>query len=81
MHHQTSNRNNESGKKEKRNFLEHALAFDGFVQTVMMPDGVDGEDMIVKVKDGVLQITRPMAAALPKKIPLKRGTPTHGGGK
>jgi hypothetical protein len=38
--------------------------------------------MTLEVKDGILKITPPGGtAALPKKIPLEKGTPTHGGGE
>jgi len=69
-------------EKTSKNYLEREFSYDRFVRTVALPDGVDGEKLAAELKDGILEITAPIAgAALPKKIPVTSGRPGTGGGK
>jgi HSP20 family protein len=70
-------------EKSVKNYLQREFSYDRFARTVTLPDGVDGEKLTAQLKDGILEITAPIAAsALPKKIPVKAGAaPTKGGGK
>jgi HSP20 family molecular chaperone IbpA len=69
------------------NLREHVandreLSCDHFIRTITLPDGVDGEKMTAELKDGLLEIRAPIAAAaLPKKIPVKQSAPAKGGEK
>jgi HSP20 family protein len=48
-------------------------------RTMTLPDGVEGDKMTAELKDGILQITAPIAArAVPKKIEVKNATRTIG---
>jgi HSP20 family protein len=68
--------------KSTKNYLQREFSYDRFLRNVTLPDGVDGEKMTAELKDGILEITAPIAAAaLPKKIAVKSGAPTKGGGK
>lgn len=70
-------------EKSEKNYLRREFSYDRFVRTVTLPDGVDGEKLTAKLKDGILEITAPIAPeALPKKIPVSTGAaPTEGGVK
>ena len=71
----------EEGDKSAKNYLDREFSYHRFVRTITLPDGVDGEKLTAQLKDGVLEITAPIAAAaLPKKIPVNAGTPAKGGG-
>lgn len=74
----TGERKQEEDKSAK-SYLEREISYGGFTRTVTLPDGVDGEKMTAELKDGILEITAPIAAAaLPKKIEVKN-LPTNGG--
>jgi HSP20 family molecular chaperone IbpA len=63
----------EEEKKTAKDHLQREFSYDRFTRTVTLPDGVDGEKMTAELKDGILEITAPIAAAaLPKKIPVKK---------
>jgi HSP20 family protein len=67
-----SGEHKEEEEKTAKNYLEREFSYDRFVRTVTLPDGVDGEKMTAELKDGILEITAPIAAAaLPKKIPVE----------
>jgi HSP20 family protein len=71
----------EEEDKTAKNYLNREFSHDRFVRTITLPDGVDAEKLTAELKNGVLEITAPIAAAaLPKKIPVKHGTPAKGGG-
>ena len=58
----------ESGKK----YLAREFYFDRFERLIQLPDGIDAGRLTAELKDGVLEITAPFAAAsLPKKIEVK----------
>lgn len=64
--------------KSTKKYLEREISYGRFARTVNLPDGVDGEKMTAELKDGILEITAPIAvAALPKKIEVKN-LPTNG---
>ena len=76
-----SGEHKEEEVKTAKNYLNREFSHDRFVRTITLPDGVDGEKLTAELKDGVLEITAPIAAAaLPKKIPVKAGPPAKGGG-
>ena len=63
------------------NYLEREFSYGRFTRTITSPDGVDGQKLKAELKDGLLQVTAPIApAALPKKIKVKN-LPTTGGQK
>jgi HSP20 family protein len=72
----------EEEEKSTKNYLQREFSYERFTRSVTLPDGVDGDKMTAELKDGILQIKAPIAAAaLPKKIAVKSGTPTEGCGK
>jgi HSP20 family protein len=61
----------EEGKTAK-DYLEREFSYSRFLRSITLPDGVDGEKLTAELKDGVLEITAPIAAAaLPKTNELK----------
>ena len=72
----------EEADKAAKNYLNRELSYDHFTRTITLPDGVEGEKMTAELKDGLLEIRAPIAAAaLPKKIPVKQSAPAKGGEK
>jgi len=60
-------------QRKEKDYLGREVSYDRFVRTVTLPDGVDGEKLTAELKDGILEITAPIAAAaLPKKIEVKK---------
>jgi HSP20 family protein len=65
----------EEEKKEK-GYFQREFSYGRFARTVTLPDGVDGEKLTAVLKDGILEITAPIAAeALPKKIQVNKAAP------
>jgi len=60
-------------EKNEKGYLEREFSYGRFARTVTLPDGVDGDKLTAQLKDGILEITAPIAAeALPKKIEVKK---------
>jgi HSP20 family protein len=52
--------------------LHEEISYGAFERTFTMPDGVDADKLSAEYKDGVLEITAPVAAsALPRRIEVK----------
>jgi len=66
----------EETDQTRKSYLAREIVYGRFSRTVTLPDGVEGDKISAEVRDGVLEITAPIAAAaLPKKITVKNGTP------
>ncbi len=62
----------EKEDKPTKNYLQREFSYQQFMRTITLPNGVEGEKMTAELKDGLLEITAPIAAsALPKKIEIK----------
>jgi len=71
-------------EKSEKNYLRREFSYGRFARTVTLPEGVDGEKLTAQLKDGILEITAPIAAtALPKKIEVKQAAAAapKGGGQ
>lgn len=63
-----ANQKNESGKA----YFNREFYFDRFERGVRLPEGAETDKLTAQLKDGVLEITVPVAAAaLPRKIEVK----------
>ena len=75
----TGEHEEEKEQKPAKNYLDREFSYDHFARTITLPDGVEGEKLTAELKDGVLEITAPIAAAaLPKKIQVKHSEPVKG---
>jgi HSP20 family protein len=59
-------------KTEQKDMIHEEIRYGSFERTLTVPEGVQTEKLAAEYKDGVLEITAPLAvAALPKKIEVK----------
>ena len=60
--------------RETRNadFLQREITYGSFTRSLVLPEGVDKEKISAEYRNGMLEITAPMAtASLPKKVEIK----------
>jgi HSP20 family protein len=63
-------------EKKEVEFFESEIHYGVFERILPLPEGVLAEKLIAEYKDGVLEITAPVAAvALPRKIEIKSTVP------
>jgi HSP20 family protein len=63
-------------EEDSKDFLHREITYGSFQRSITLPEGVDKEKISAEYRDGVLEITAPVAsAALPKKIEIRTGTP------
>lgn len=62
----------EQEDKTGKNYLEREFSYGRFLRTITLPQGVERDKLTAELKDGILEITAPIAAAaLPRKIEVK----------
>jgi len=53
-------------------FLLREITYGSFTRSIVLPEGVDKEKITAEYRNGVLEITAPIAtASLPKKVEIK----------
>ena len=53
-------------------FLQREISYGSFTRSLVLPEGVDKEKISAEYRNGMLQITAPIAtASLPKKVEIK----------
>ena len=53
-------------------FLQREITYGSFTRSVVLPEGVDKERVSAEYRNGMLEITAPIAtASLPKKVEIK----------
>ena len=53
-------------------FLQREISYGSFTRSLVLPEGVDKEKISAEYRNGMLEITAPIAAAsLPKKVEIK----------
>ncbi len=53
-------------------FLQREITYGSFARSIVLPEGVDKEKVTAEYRNGVLEITAPIAtASLPKKVEIK----------
>ena len=60
--------------RETRNadFLQREITYGSFTRSLVLPEGVDKEKISAEYRNGMLEITAPIAtASLPKKVEIK----------
>jgi len=64
-------------KTENQDLIHEEIRYGTFERTLTLPEGVQTDKLVAEYKDGVLEITAPVAvAALPKKVEIKAVGPT-----
>jgi HSP20 family protein len=64
--HQTNNENNNA------DVVYHEWTFDSFERDIALPEGIDRDKVSAEYRNGMLEITAPIAAAaLPRRIEVK----------
>jgi HSP20 family protein len=72
----------EEQDKTGKDYLEREFSYGRLLRTVTLPDGVEGEKLTAELKDGILEITAPIAAAaLPRKVEIKTISKGQAAGK
>ena len=57
---------------KEANFLHREISYGSFTRTLVLPEGVDKDKISAEYRNGMLEITAPIAnAALPKKVEIK----------
>jgi HSP20 family protein len=53
-------------------FLQREITYGSFARSIVLPEGVDKEKVTAEYRNGLLEITAPIAtASLPKKVEIK----------
>ncbi|HTV59625.1 MAG TPA: Hsp20/alpha crystallin family protein [Verrucomicrobiae bacterium] len=61
---------------EAHNMIHEEFCYGVFERTLTLPEGVQADKLVAEYKDGLLEITAPVAvAALPKKVEIKAISP------
>lgn len=69
-------------EEQDKDYLEREFLFRHFLRTVTLPDGTEGEKLTAELKDGILEITAPIAAsALPRKVEIKTASEAPAAGQ
>jgi HSP20 family protein len=72
----------EEQDKKRKDYLQREFSYGHFQRTITLPDGVEGEKLTAELKDGILEIIAPIAAAaLPRKVEIKTAPETQASGK
>jgi len=67
----TGERTNSRETKEA-DFMHREITYGSFTRSLVLPEGVDREKLTAEYRNGMLEITAPIAAAsLPKKVEIK----------
>ena len=57
---------------KEADYLRREITYGSFQRTVLLPDGVDTDKLNAEYRNGILEITAPIAAAaLPRKVEIK----------
>jgi HSP20 family protein len=57
---------------KEANFLHREISYGSFTRTLVLPEGVDKDKISAEYRNGMLEITAPIAnAALPKRVEIK----------
>lgn len=63
-----------SNERKEADFVYNELMYGSFERTLSLPEGVDTDKITADYRNGVLEITAPLAAAaLPRRIEIKGG--------
>jgi len=61
-----------SRETKEADYLQREITYGSFTRSLVLPEGVDKDKLSAEYRNGVLQITAPIAAAaLPKKVEIK----------
>jgi len=67
----TGERTNERESRES-DYLQKEITYGSFTRSLVLPEGVDKERVTAEYRNGMLEITAPIAtAALPRKVEIK----------
>jgi HSP20 family protein len=62
----------DSRETRDADFLQREITYGSFTRSLVLPEGVDKERLTAEYRNGVLEITAPIAtASLPKKVEIK----------
>jgi HSP20 family protein len=62
----------DSRETRDADFLQREITYGSFTRSLVLPEGVDKERLTAEYRNGVLELTAPIAAAsLPKKVEIK----------
>jgi HSP20 family protein len=62
----------DSRETQDADFLQREITYGSFTRSLVLPEGVDKERLTAEYRNGVLEITAPIAtASLPKKVEIK----------
>jgi HSP20 family protein len=57
---------------KQADFLQREISYGSFTRTLVLPEGVDRDKISAEYRNGMLEITAPIAnSALPKKVEIK----------
>jgi HSP20 family protein len=63
-----------SDEQREGSFVHSEFAYGAFERDIVLPDGVDPQKITAEYRNGVLEITAPIAAnALPRRVEIKAG--------
>jgi HSP20 family protein len=69
---QISGERTETREDKEADYFHREISYGAFQRSVMLPDGVDKEKIAAEYRNGMLEITAPVAsAALPRKVEIK----------
>ena len=61
-----------SRETKEANFLHREISYGSFTRSLQLPEGVDKDKISAEYRNGMLEITAPIAnAALPKRVEIK----------
>jgi HSP20 family protein len=61
-----------SRETKEANFLQREISYGSFMRSLVLPEGVDKDKISAEYRNGMLEITAPIAAAsLPKRVEIK----------
>ncbi|HJY91632.1 MAG TPA: Hsp20/alpha crystallin family protein, partial [Candidatus Acidoferrum sp.] len=57
---------------KEADFLQREISYGSFMRSLSLPEGVDKDKISAEYRNGMLEITAPIAtAALPKRVEIK----------
>jgi HSP20 family protein len=61
-----------SRETKEADFLQREISYGSFMRSLVLPEGVDKDKISAEYRNGMLEITAPIAAAsLPKRVEIK----------
>ncbi len=61
-----------SRETKETDYLRREITYGAFQRSILLPEGVDRDKLTAEYRNGILEITAPIAAAaLPRKVEIK----------